>query len=180
LVKKIEELEKVIARMNDKRSKEEKETLDKVKGLLEDSKWVRSGDWSAKDVEVLNSHLFLTAKPVVYLVNMSEADYKRKGNKWLAKIQEWVTKNNAGPIIPFSAEYEKIIIEKKEAEEEEKKAKGEESKGEEKKEEKKDDPPSMITKIIRTGYKALELIYFFTAGEDEVRAWTIRDGSKAP
>jgi len=38
----------------------------------------------------------------------------------------------------------------------------------------------MIAKIIRTGYKALELIYFFTAGEDEVRAWTIRDGTKGP
>jgi len=50
-----------------------------------------------------------------------------------------------------------------------------------KKDDKKEEgPPSMITKIIRTGYKALELIYFFTAGEDEVRAWTIRDGSKAP
>jgi len=38
----------------------------------------------------------------------------------------------------------------------------------------------MISKIIRAGYKTLELIYFFTAGEDEVRAWTIREGFKAP
>jgi len=166
--------------MNDKRSKEEKETLDKVKALLEDNKWVRSGDWTAKDVEILNAHLFLTAKPVVYLVNMSIADYKRKGNKWLAKIQEWITKNNPGPIIPFSAEYEKGIIDKKEDEDEAKKAKGEESKEEVKDEKKDDGPPSMISKIIKTGYKALELIYFFTAGEDEVRAWTIREGSKAP
>jgi len=180
-VKKLEDLVKTIARTNDKRAKEEKETLEKVKLLLDENKWVRSGDWSAKDVDVLNIHLFLTAKPVVYLVNMSEADYKRKGNKWLAKIKDWVEKNNPGPIIPFSAEFEKAIIDKKEAEDEAKKAKGEESK-EEVKEEKKDDgsPPSMISKIIKTGYKALELIYFFTAGEDEVRAWTIRDGSKAP
>jgi len=38
----------------------------------------------------------------------------------------------------------------------------------------------MMNKIIRTGYKTLDLIYFFTAGEDEVRAWTIREGTKAP
>lgn len=41
-------------------------------------------------------------------------------------------------------------------------------------------PPSMLSKIIKTGYKALDLIYYFTAGEDEVRCWTIRDGTKAP
>lgn len=38
----------------------------------------------------------------------------------------------------------------------------------------------MMQRIIRTGYKTLDLIYFFTAGEDEVRAWTIREGAKAP
>lgn len=38
----------------------------------------------------------------------------------------------------------------------------------------------MMTRIIKTGYKALDLIYFFTAGADEVRAWTIRADSKAP
>lgn len=39
---------------------------------------------------------------------------------------------------------------------------------------------SMLPRIIKTGYKALDLIYFFTAGEDEVRCWTIRSGTKAP
>ena len=39
---------------------------------------------------------------------------------------------------------------------------------------------SMIQRIIKTGYKALDLVYFFTAGEDEVRAWTIKAGTKAP
>lgn len=38
----------------------------------------------------------------------------------------------------------------------------------------------MIPKIVKVGYKVLDLIYFFTAGPDEVRAWTIRTGSKAP
>lgn len=37
-----------------------------------------------------------------------------------------------------------------------------------------------MQRIIRTGYKTLDLVYFFTAGEDEVRAWTIRKGDRAP
>ncbi len=39
---------------------------------------------------------------------------------------------------------------------------------------------SMMSRIIKTGYKALDLVYFFTAGPDEVRAWTVRADSKAP
>lgn len=39
---------------------------------------------------------------------------------------------------------------------------------------------SSLTKIIVTGYRALQLIYFFTAGKDEVKAWTIQKGTKAP
>jgi obg-like ATPase 1 len=38
----------------------------------------------------------------------------------------------------------------------------------------------MLSRIIKTGYKALDLISFFTAGEDEVRCWTIKNGTKAP
>jgi len=170
----MDDLVKTINRTGEKRSIEEKETLDKVKVLLENDQWVRSGDWSLKDIEVLNSHLFLTAKPSVYLVNMSEADFKRKGNKWLPKIKEYVDKNGGGPIIPFSAEFEKELVEKAT----EAKEKGEE----ESKEEAKDasGTASMLNKIIRTGYKSIDLIYFFTAGEDEVRCWTIREGTKAP
>lgn len=54
-------------------------------------------------IEVLNKYLFLTAKPVVYLINLSVKDYIRKKNVWLAKIKEWVDKNDPGAaIIPFS------------------------------------------------------------------------------
>jgi len=38
----------------------------------------------------------------------------------------------------------------------------------------------MIDRIIKSGYKNLQLIHYFTAGEDEVKCWTIRDGTKAP
>lgn len=59
--------------------------------------------------------------------------------------------------------------------------KAEESKSEgEKKPISTDANLSMIPKITKTGYKMLELIHYFTAGEDEVKCWTIRDGTKAP
>jgi len=109
---------------------------------------------------------------VIYLVNLSEKDFKRKGNKWLPKIKEWVDKNCPGPIIPYSVTYEQELLEKSE--------KQEESKTDGEKKITTDVSLSMVPKITKTGYKMLELIHYFTAGEDEVKCWTIRDGTKAP
>ncbi len=64
---------------------------------------MRLGEWSAREVEILNTWQLLTAKPVVYLVNVSEKDYARKKNKFLPKIFEWVqvsekrVRKNFGP-----------------------------------------------------------------------------------
>lgn len=119
-------------------------------------------------IDVLNKHLFLTSKPVVYLVNLSDKDFIRKKNKWLIKIKEWVDKNDPGAsIIPFSGVFEHKLAEFEQ--EAERKAYTEELKCE-----------SILDKIILTGYKALQLEYFFTAGADEVKAWTIQKGTKAP
>jgi obg-like ATPase 1 len=170
LVKKLDTLTKDIARFNQKQAKDEKETLDKVKDLLDKEIWVKEGTWSLKDIEILNEHLFFTAKPVIYIVNLSEKDFKRKGNKWLTKIKEWIEKACPGPIIPYSVAYEQALLAEY--------TKGEETKTDE--DAKKHADLSMITKITKTGYKMLELIHYFTAGEDEVKCWTIRDGTKAP
>jgi obg-like ATPase 1 len=115
LEKRMEDVNHKIARMNDKDAKEEKETLDKVAALLNQKKWITIGDWSAKDVEILNKHMFLTAKSVVYLVNLSENDFIRKKNKWLPKIKQWVETNLQGEIIPYSASYEKKVFEAQES-----------------------------------------------------------------
>lgn len=98
---------------------------------------------------------------MIYLVNLSEKDFIRKKNKWLPKIKEWVDKHDPGAIIiPFSGAFEQTLAEKDDLErkeyEEEVKCK------------------SQLDKIIVTGYKALQLEYFFTAGVDEVKAWTIQ------
>jgi obg-like ATPase 1 len=83
LVKAMADLEKVATRSGDKKKKPELECLMKMRAVLEEEKKdVRFGTWSSGDIEVLNKHLFLTAKPVMYLVNLSEKDYTRKKNKW--------------------------------------------------------------------------------------------------
>uniref|UniRef100_A0A1L8DSA7 Obg-like ATPase 1 n=1 Tax=Nyssomyia neivai TaxID=330878 RepID=A0A1L8DSA7_9DIPT len=169
LNKDLEKLERAVVRGNDKKLKPEYDSLLKVKSVLcEENKHIRFADWTMHDIEVLNKYLFLTSKPVVYLVNLSEKDFIRKKNKWLIKIKEWVDKNDPGAsIIPFSG-----IFENKWAEFEtdpEREAYAEEHK-----------VRSVLDKIILTGYKALQLEYFFTAGADEVKAWTIQKGTKAP
>ncbi|QRV89837.1 hypothetical protein RhiJN_17855 [Ceratobasidium sp. AG-Ba] len=92
----------------DKAKKEEIATVEKIhKCLTVDNKDVRKGDWTNKEIEVVNTLTLLTAKPITYLVNLSEKDYVRKKNKWLPKIKAWIDANNPGdPLIPFSVALE--------------------------------------------------------------------------
>ena len=121
-------------------------------------------------MDVINSLLLLTAKPVIYLVNLSERDYARKKNKWLPKIKQWIDENNPGDqLIPFSAALEEQLFTiSDENELKEYLAKLGEG------------VQSALPKITKSGYDALDLIRYFTAGPDEVRAWSIRRGVKAP
>eukprot|EP01055_Gregarina_sp_Pseudo9_P001325 Gregarina_sp_Pseudo_9__1324@NODE_1887_length_1275_cov_13_839806_g1751_i0_p1_GENE_NODE_1887_length_1275_cov_13_839806_g1751_i0NODE_1887_length_1275_cov_13_839806_g1751_i0_p1_ORF_typecomplete_len400_score128_48YchFGTPase_C/PF06071_13/5_9e02YchFGTPase_C/PF06071_13/4_7e39MMR_HSR1/PF01926_23/7_5e28MMR_HSR1/PF01926_23/7_1e03FeoB_N/PF02421_18/1_5e07FeoB_N/PF02421_18/5_7e02Roc/PF08477_13/0_063Roc/PF08477_13/4_1e02AAA/PF00004_29/0_056MnmE_helical/PF12631_7/0_064DUF87/PF01935_17/0_15DUF87/PF01935_17/5_8e0 len=165
----VDDYSKTVARGHDKSKAAELVVLKEVLEHLESGKWISAGrNWTIKEVEVLNDHQFLTAKPVVYLVNLSQADFMRQKNKWLAKIHKWVQDNLPGPIIPFSAEFEAKLAE---FETDEERADYIKSVGAQK---------SMIDKIITTGYSTLHLIHYFTSGEDEVKCWTIREGTKAP
>ncbi|KAJ1928105.1 Obg-like ATPase [Tieghemiomyces parasiticus] len=151
----------------DKAKKEELEVAQKVLDWVSSDKDVRKGEWSNKEVEVINRLLLLTAKPVIYLVNLSKKDYIRKKNKHLLAIKEWINQNNPGDLlIPFSGVFESELVDMEPAAREE--------------ELKKLGTVSGLPKIIVAGYQALQLIYFFTGGPDEVRAWTIRRLTKAP
>ncbi|EEB17123.1 conserved hypothetical protein [Pediculus humanus corporis] len=109
----LEKLERTVLRGGDKKLKPEYDILCRIKTMLVDEKkHLRFGEWNANDIEILNKHLFLTTKPVIYLVNLSEKDYIRKKNKWLLKIKEWVDKNDSGAsIIPFSGVFEHKLSE---------------------------------------------------------------------
>ncbi|BFZ61813.1 Obg-like ATPase [Saitoella coloradoensis] len=151
-----------------KAKKEEEATLEKLLKLLtEEKKDTRKGDWTNKEIEFINTLLLLTAKPVIYLVNLSEKDYLRQKNKHLARIKAWVDENAPGDlIIPFSVAFEdrltrmtheEVVAECKEL-----------------------NTKSMLPKIVDAGRAALNLINYFTCGPDEVRSWTIRANTKAP
>ena len=71
---------------------------------VEAGKDVRAGDWTAVEIEALNKMQLLTAKPMVYLVNLSEKDYIRKANKFLPPLADWLKARGLGDkMIPFSA-----------------------------------------------------------------------------
>uniref|UniRef100_A0A3Q3G131 Obg like ATPase 1 n=1 Tax=Labrus bergylta TaxID=56723 RepID=A0A3Q3G131_9LABR len=166
----LDKLEKTAVRGSDKKLKPEYDIMMKVKNwIVDEKKHIRFyHDWNDKEIEVLNKYLFLTSKPMIYLVNLSEKDYIRKKNKWLAKIKEWVDAHDPGAlVIPVSGAIESKLLDMEEEEERNKYC--EEQKTQ-----------SVLTKIIKAGYAALQLEYFFTAGPDEVRAWCVRKGSKAP
>jgi len=98
-------------RGGDKKRKAEYEILCKIKKvLIEESRMIRYGDWNQADIEILNKHLFITAKSMIYLVNLSEKDFMRKKNKWLPKIKEYIDKNDPGAtVIPFSGTFEQKL-----------------------------------------------------------------------
>ncbi|KAK2752819.1 hypothetical protein FQN55_005951 [Onygenales sp. PD_40] len=151
-----------------KKLKEEEATVAKILQWLQDGKDVRKGEWNPKEVEVINPLFLLTAKPVVYLVNLSEKDYIRQKNKYLPKVAAWIKENSAGdPIIPLSVSFEDRLtrFENDAAAEEECKTLG---------------TRSALPKIIITMRQVLNLGSFFTTGTDEVRQWTVRKGTKAP
>ena len=85
----------------------------------------------------------------------------------LLKIKEWIDANDPGAIlIPFSGAFELKLADMNDEDQE--------------KFLKENNYSSALDKIILQGYKALQLEYYFTAGEDEVKAWTIQVGTKAP
>jgi len=155
-----------IVAKQDKTKKKDLEITQKLLEWLQAGHDARHGDWSNDEIDVLNDYLLLSAKQTIYLVNMSEPDFIKKKNKWLGKIAEWIKAHGGDQVIPFSVAFEgKLLDMSPEARAAYCAEVG---------------ATSQLPKIIKAGFNALQLQYFFTAGEDEVRAWTVKKGSKAP
>ena len=107
----------------------------------------------------------LTAKPVIYVANVEEGDIQ-SGNEHVAALKELADKEGA-EVIMVSASIESQIAE---LDTEERQMFLEEYGLKE----------SGLTRLIKASYHILDLITYFTAGEKEVKAWTIRKGWKAP
>lgn len=155
-----------------KKWEEEDACMDKLIAWMEEGNDVKNGmdQWTTKDIEYLNDYMLLTAKPTMFAINMNERDFIRKKNKFLKPIFEWVQKNAPGsPIIPYCGAYEEELRDMPD-----------EAAREAKLKEDNCAQGSAMPKMISTAFHLVHLIYFFTAGPDEVRAWVIRKGYKAP
>jgi len=162
------ELEKVANRTaSDRKKREELAICQKIHEIVcVEKKQVRTVEWKLAEIEVLNEMQLLTAKPVVYLVNLCEDDFTKKRNRWLMPIKQWIDAHSKETLIPFCCTLESKLMTMTP---EQVNAYCTENK-----------VASSLPKIIRTGYHALSLVHFFTCGEDEVRAWTIRVNTRAP
>ena len=146
-------------------------TMDKVEEMLTNNLPIRNGEWTTPEVLMIKEKLgrLITTKPIVYLVNLSKKDFIRKKNKWLAKIHTWIKEHGGGVMIPFSVEFEQDLWDVRE-DVDATKAFLDSVEG----------AKSALPKMVVQGYKELNLIYYFTAGEKEVRCWTLYEGSLAP
>lgn len=155
--KRVEQLSRKASRaVNNKKIRMTYETLLKAQKVLKQNHEIRCESWKTQDeIEVLNKFMFLTSKPIVYLLNMSSSEFLE--NKPLPnedRLVEAMTYNGRHPtkIIKYSVQYEQA---------------------------ENDKSKSQIDNILHSGYDLLDIIHFFTVGRDEVKAWAVRKGDTA-
>ena len=150
----------------DKETLKEVNLLNKIKELLLKNEPVRKIELTDEELKIIKPFNLLTLKPIIYMANVSENDLKSDGNIYVDKIREFA-KGEKAKVIVVCAQIESELSELNE-----------------------DDKlmllnelgvkESGLDKLITATYSLLGLKTYFTAGSDEVRAWTFKDGMKAP
>ena len=142
--------------------------LERVKSALEEGKSARSLDYTADELEIMKEIALISMKPVIYAANVAEDDFQKgiENNQYVNKVKEIAKAENA-QVMPVSAKIEEEIAQLD---------------GEEKEMflEELGMSESGLDRLIKASYTLLGLISYLTAGEPEVRAWTIKNGTKAP
>ncbi len=151
----------------DKKYQEELTVLEKVKQTLEQGKSARSLNLNEEEKEILKDSFLLTMKPILYIANVSEEQLAQgKEDENVKKVVEYAKQENA-EVIPLCVKIEEELASLEDDEQKEMlEALGLEESG--------------LNKVIKASYDLLGLMSFLTAGEPEVRAWTIKKGTKAP
>ena len=163
----IQKVQKQAQTGGDKQAKQVYEVLLKYKEALEKGENARTVHFDTKDEEKIAHDLFLlTAKPVMYICNVDEASAV-KGNRYVEMVKEAV-KNEDAEVMVVAAKIESEIAEFESYEERQMFLEeiGLEESG--------------VSRLIKAAYHLLKLRTFITAGEMEVKAWTFREGWKAP
>ena len=154
---------------NDKTAAKELELLNRIKAHLEENKMAKTFETDdEEEKEWMAGYNLLTAKPVIFAANVAEDDLADDGanNTKVAAVREYAKREQC-EVFVICAQIEQEIAE---LEDEEKKMFLEDLGLEE----------SGLEKLIKASYHLLGLISYLTAGEPEVRAWTITKGTKAP
>ena len=154
-----------LAKVGEKGASEELEVLTKVKEALENGKNARSVELSKEQKKILDSFFLLSSKPIIYVANVSENDIGSE-NDYVKQVKEIAKIENA-EVIVLCAKIEEELSELNEEERELFKME-------------LGITDSGLDKLVVASYSLLGLMSFLTAGEKEVRAWTIKKGSKAP
>ena len=151
----------------DKKYQAEIDLLEKIKENLENGISARAIDFKEEEKELIKDMFLLTTKPILYIANISEEQMEDAENDQMVKLVKEYAQREKAEVIPLCV---KIEEELSGLEEEDKKemlnALGLEESG--------------LDKVIKKSYDLLGLMSFLTAGEPEVRAWTIKKGTKAP
>lgn len=163
----IQKVQKQATTGGDKQAKIVLDVLLKYKTALEQGKSARTVELLNKDEEQIAKELFLlTQKPVLYVCNVDE-NSAVNGNQYVEQVREAVREENA-QVLVLAAKIESEIAELDTIEERQMFLEeiGLEESG--------------VNRLIKAAYALLKLKTFLTAGSDEVRAWTFREGMKAP
>ncbi|NLH01110.1 MAG: redox-regulated ATPase YchF [Clostridiales bacterium] len=159
---------KKAAKSGDKKFLREAEVLEGLLEHLNSGKCARTYKCSPEDMEIISESELLTLKPVIYAANMDEKGYAAgvRNNRYYVQVKEYAH-SEGSQVLPICAKVEQEIAEL----EDEDKALFMEELGM---------TESGLDRLIKCSYNLLGLISFLTAGSDEVRAWTIKKGTKAP
>lgn len=163
--KKIESVKKKIKA--DKKFQEELNLLKKIKSVLEQGKPARSLDFTDDEIGLLKETFLLTMKPILYIANISESQIENiQNDKYIKQVAEYAEQENA-EVVPLCVKIEEELASLE---------------GQDKQEmmEALGIKESGLDRVIQKSYNLLGLMSFLTAGEPEVRAWTIKKGTKAP
>ena len=150
----------------DKDIKIEADLLNKLHDNLKKNISVRDIELTEDEEKLIKSFNLLTGKPIIYMANVSEDDLATGTNEYVEKVKEYASKKNAEVIVVCA----KIEEELSSLDDSEKNEFLQELGVKE----------SGLDQLVKATYNLLGLKTFFTAGSDEVRAWTFKDGMKAP
>lgn len=151
----------------DKESLIEVNLLTKIKESLEQEKAIRSLSFTEEEEKILKNFNFLTAKPIIYVANVSDTDLSQLDQcNFYQEVKKYAS-NEGAECIPVSCEIEAELSKcTKEEKTEFLSSLGVTTSG--------------LDQLVKSAYKLLNLSTFFTVGTDEVRAWTFKNGMLAP